>query len=110
MHETITLFGEICNNEFFAKTSIILFLNKRDLFAQKIQKVDLTCAYPDYTGGMSYDNAASYIENKFREKVMTPPEENGGEKVLLMNRGCVMLFERVWHNNDHAITFTIVLA
>ena len=31
MHETVQLFGDICNNDFFKNTSIILFLNKRGI-------------------------------------------------------------------------------
>ena len=33
------LFNEICNNRFFSESSMILFLNKKDLFAEKIQRV-----------------------------------------------------------------------
>ena len=33
MHESIKLFKEICNTKWFINTSMILFLNKRDLFA-----------------------------------------------------------------------------
>lgn len=35
--EALTLFEEICNNAYFAKSSMILFLNKQDLFANKIK-------------------------------------------------------------------------
>jgi len=38
MVEALNLFDEICNYKVFKKTSMILFLNKRDLFAEKIQK------------------------------------------------------------------------
>jgi len=41
MVEALNLFDEICNYKVFKKTSMILFLNKRDLFAEKIQKVSL---------------------------------------------------------------------
>jgi hypothetical protein len=48
MHESLTLFGDIINNRWFQNTSIILFLNKKDLFAEKIKRVDLRCCFPDY--------------------------------------------------------------
>jgi len=41
MVEAIQLFKEIVNCKFFAKTSMILFLNKADLFAEKIKTVDI---------------------------------------------------------------------
>lgn len=44
------LFDSICNNKWFTDTSIILFLNKKDLFEEKIKKSPLTICYPEYTG------------------------------------------------------------
>ena len=38
MHESMKLFDSICNNKWFTDTSIILFLNKKDLFEAKIPK------------------------------------------------------------------------
>jgi guanine nucleotide-binding protein G(i) subunit alpha len=48
MEESLTLFGEIINNRWFQNTSIILFLNKKDLFENKIKKVDLRVCFPEY--------------------------------------------------------------
>lgn len=50
MHESLTLFDSICNNKFFVDTSIILFLNKKDLFGEKITKSPLSICFPEYTG------------------------------------------------------------
>ncbi len=50
MMESMKLFGSICNNRWFESTSIILFLNKKDLFAEKILKSPLTTAFPEYSG------------------------------------------------------------
>lgn len=36
MIEAVNLFKEICNNKFFANSSMLLFLNKKDLFAEKV--------------------------------------------------------------------------
>src|SRR5690348_4280015 len=41
MHESLKLFKEICNSKWFVDTAVILFLNKKDLFAEKIKKTDL---------------------------------------------------------------------
>ncbi len=51
MHESLTLFEKICTSEWLLNTSMILFLNKHDLFAEKIQHTDMTAAFPEYTGG-----------------------------------------------------------
>jgi guanine nucleotide-binding protein G(i) subunit alpha len=65
MEESLRLFDEVCNSPWFAKTSLILFLNKSDLFKEKIKHVDLSVVFPDYTGGSDHDQAQQYIERRF---------------------------------------------
>lgn len=65
MHESLKLFKEICNTKWFANTSMILFLNKKDLFAEKIKRVDLNVCFSEYTGGLDYDVASEYIRDTF---------------------------------------------
>jgi len=38
MHESLVLFQTVCNLNWFTNTPIIIFLNKRDLFSDKIKK------------------------------------------------------------------------
>jgi len=59
------LFHEICNSKWFAASSMLLFLNKRDLFAEKIKTVDLKTVFPEYDGGTDYNTATEYIKKKF---------------------------------------------
>merc|ERR1719387_1554427 len=68
MIEALTLFDQICNSKWFQDTSMILFLNKRDLFEMKIARVDMTCLWPEYTGGLNYDNGVAFITQKFMEQ------------------------------------------
>ncbi|KAL3908013.1 MAG: hypothetical protein SGPRY_009960, partial [Prymnesium sp.] len=69
MDEAVTLFKQICNHDSFKKTSMILFLNKRDLFEIKLEKDKrdhpLTVWDPDATTGRNYDDGVRYIVNKF---------------------------------------------
>uniref|UniRef100_A0A8C2XI34 Adenylate cyclase-inhibiting G alpha protein n=2 Tax=Cyclopterus lumpus TaxID=8103 RepID=A0A8C2XI34_CYCLU len=67
MHESMKLFDSICNNKWFTLTSIILFLNKKDLFEEKIGRSPLTICYPQYPGGNSYDETAAYIQYQFED-------------------------------------------
>uniref|UniRef100_A0A8C6TMX8 Adenylate cyclase-inhibiting G alpha protein n=1 Tax=Neogobius melanostomus TaxID=47308 RepID=A0A8C6TMX8_9GOBI len=67
MHESMKLFDSICNNKWFTQTSIILFLNKKDLFEEKVTRSPLTICYPEYTGGHSYEEAAAYIQCQFED-------------------------------------------
>ena len=36
MQESLRLFDSICNNKYFSNTAFILFLNKKDSFAEKV--------------------------------------------------------------------------
>jgi len=65
MHESLKLFDEICNSKWFLNVSVILFLNKSDLFREKIKKVDLKVAFPEYDGGLDFEKAANFIQEKF---------------------------------------------
>ncbi|XP_033939721.1 guanine nucleotide-binding protein G(i) subunit alpha-2-like [Gymnodraco acuticeps] len=67
MHESMKLFDSICNNKWFTETSIILFLNKKDLFEEKIPRSPLNICFPEYTGANKFDEAASYIQTKFED-------------------------------------------
>ncbi|KAH8854209.1 Guanine nucleotide-binding protein G(i) subunit alpha isoform 1 [Schistosoma japonicum] len=65
MIESMNLFDSICNNSWFIETSMLLFLNKRDLFEQKICHSPLTICFPEYAGENNYQEAGLYIQTKF---------------------------------------------
>jgi len=69
MDEAVTLFEQICNHNSFMKTSMILFLNKRDLFGMKLEKdpreQPLQIWDKECMAGHDYDAAIAYIIAKF---------------------------------------------
>ncbi|KAK9704366.1 guanine nucleotide-binding protein subunit alpha [Basidiobolus ranarum] len=65
MQEALTLFDSICNSRWFVKTSIILFLNKIDIFKEKLQISQINRYFPDYEGGSNYELACRYIMERF---------------------------------------------
>ena len=75
MQESLKLFDSICNNKWFTDTSIILFLNKKDLFEEKIKKSLLTICFPEYTGAQEYGEAAAYIQAQFEAKNKSTTKE-----------------------------------
>jgi hypothetical protein len=72
MAEALKVFEEILNSPWFKQTSMILFLNKRDLFAEKIKRVKLRDYFPDYTGENNYEEAVKYIISIFHAKNQNP--------------------------------------
>ena len=68
MEESLNLFQAICTNKFFDRSSIVLFLNKLDLFTEKINNTDhhLRLYFPHYNGPDHDVSAAKeFIRNQF---------------------------------------------
>jgi len=68
LEEALNLFENICNSRWFRETAIILFLNKCDLFREKISVVPLTICFPTYSGPSTYEAATAYIEQEFLKR------------------------------------------
>ncbi|KAL8742817.1 MAG: hypothetical protein Q9190_004757 [Brigantiaea leucoxantha] len=67
MQEALLLFESIMSLAWFKRSSIILFLNKIDLFKEKLIEKPIKDYFPDYTGESGdYSAASQYFANKFR--------------------------------------------
>lgn len=67
MHESMMLFESLVNGEWFKNKPIILFLNKIDLFREKLAISPISKTFPDYTGGDTNEKAArEYFAERFR--------------------------------------------
>jgi len=75
MQESLKLFDSICNNKWFGDTSIILFLNKKDLFEEKILRSNLAICFAEYAGAQEYGEAAAYIQAQFEAKNKSTTKE-----------------------------------
>lgn len=68
MEESLNVFDEICNSEWFVNTPIILFLNKNDLLEEKIKTKDLGAYIPGYRGGADPEEARKFIRGLYAER------------------------------------------
>lgn len=50
MNESLALFRTIVSYPWFANSSIILFMNKKDLLEEKIMKSHIVDYFPDFDG------------------------------------------------------------
>jgi len=67
MHESMMLFESLVNGEWFKNKPIILFLNKDDLFREKLAISTVTKHFPDYTGAEgNYEDASRFFADRFR--------------------------------------------
>lgn len=69
MLESLELFEQIVNSGHFASMSVILFLNKVDLFEEKIKTVDPKQWFPDYDEGCDYEKAVKYFKMQFEKRL-----------------------------------------
>ncbi|QSS74757.1 small G-protein GPA3 [Histoplasma capsulatum G186AR] len=67
MMESLVLFDSVVNSRWFMRTSIILFLNKVDLFRLKLGRSPLNKYFPDYSGGNDVNRAAKYLLWRFNQ-------------------------------------------
>lgn len=76
MQEALMLFESICNSQWFIRTSIILFMNKIDLFREKISTSPVKKYFPDYTGDPdSYKQASEFFHDNFKRLNRNPSKD-----------------------------------
>ncbi|KAI9301891.1 guanine nucleotide binding protein, alpha subunit, partial [Cunninghamella echinulata] len=67
MHEALMLFDTICNSPWFVNTSMILFLNKIDIFKDKINVSPVSQWFPDYKGNNNdFEQTRAYFKKRFQ--------------------------------------------
>ncbi|KAH8914076.1 G-alpha protein [Atractiella rhizophila] len=75
MQESLVLFDSICNSRWFVRTSIILFLNKIDLFKEKLPRSPIEPFFPDYQGGQDLQAACDYFTGRFVALNQSPTKQ-----------------------------------
>ncbi|KAF2075402.1 hypothetical protein CYY_003281 [Polysphondylium violaceum] len=68
LQESLNLFDQVCNDKTFPNTSIILFMNKIDLFREKLKRVSIKTCFSEYQDDQSYEKSSNYIKNSFLTK------------------------------------------
>jgi len=68
MGEALELFTEVVNAPYFNDSSIILFLNKVDIFITKLREIPLSTFFPEYAGDDTNENACEFVKARFTEK------------------------------------------
>ncbi|EPB68627.1 g-protein alpha subunit [Ancylostoma ceylanicum] len=73
LKEALLLFDGVVNNQYFKDVSVILFLNKKDLFAEKILYVSLKVCFDSYDAerdGTGYAASVAYIRRRFENALI----------------------------------------
>jgi len=65
--EAFHLFKDVCAYETFASTPVILFLNKSDLFEEKLKRVKISDYFPEYTGPNDLAKIYDWLKGTFQD-------------------------------------------
>ncbi|KAF7638753.1 hypothetical protein Mgra_00001834 [Meloidogyne graminicola] len=101
MIESMRLFESICNSRWFLHTSMILFLNKKDIFAEKISFVSIRTCFKDYDGPQTYDDSINFIRRKFEVLNANP------RKTVYVHQTCATDTDQVEMILDSVISMII---
>ena len=69
--ESFQLWESVINSKWFQRSSVVLFMNKRDIFRMKLRINPLSRYFPEYkplenaNEDSSYDHAVEFLKNKF---------------------------------------------
>ena len=74
MQESLKVFSQICNSKHLSTSSILLFLNKQDVFNEKIVYSPLNKCFPGYDGPREKYAAAIYIRQQFKDQNISERE------------------------------------
>ena len=81
MVEAVELFAEICNHKYFSSSAMILFLNKKDLYEEKIKEVHIGdvpafASFPSKLGDDDYyDTGIKYFLDMFLAENKNPDRQ-----------------------------------
>ncbi|KAK7475441.1 hypothetical protein BaRGS_00033322, partial [Batillaria attramentaria] len=65
LEEAMESFSAVCRHPGFAPTPVVLFLNRRDIFRNKLKVSSLAKAMPDYKGSSDHTEATHFLKRKF---------------------------------------------
>ncbi|XP_056614123.1 guanine nucleotide-binding protein subunit alpha-11-like isoform X2 [Triplophysa dalaica] len=87
MNESLSLFYTTIHSSWFANSSIILFLNKKDILAEKIQTSDLQTYFPTFQGrSWDVNDAMDHINNMYLSQALN--REKGKRKHIYYHFTC----------------------
>ncbi|ETO15487.1 Guanine nucleotide-binding protein G(i) subunit alpha-like protein, partial [Reticulomyxa filosa] len=82
MQDSLQIFDEHLNSEWFQNTAFILFLNKNDVFEERLKETPISVCFSDYTGSQDYDECTkkfygrecslNYVRKQFESKNQRP--------------------------------------
>lgn len=77
IQESLRLFQTILEYNWFLNTTVILFLNKKDLLEEKVKRKKIKTYFPEFEGPEhDYDAAIEFFSEKFRSMNRFPKDRD----------------------------------
>uniref|UniRef100_A0A8C2FEZ0 Uncharacterized protein n=1 Tax=Cyprinus carpio TaxID=7962 RepID=A0A8C2FEZ0_CYPCA len=107
MEESLSLFYNTIHSQWFANSFIILFLNKMDILAEKIQFSDLKTYYPEFEGKRrDVGDALQFIAQLYEKKAVSNKTKN--YRMIYSHFICATDTKNIWRVfND--VKYTILI-
>ncbi|KAL8291506.1 hypothetical protein RQP46_002484 [Phenoliferia psychrophenolica] len=71
--EALAVFDSVSNSQWFARSTLVLFLNKIDLFRAKLPQSSFKAAFPEYQGrDLDYTAASQFMRKQFIKRRRNP--------------------------------------
>ncbi|KAI9346875.1 G-protein alpha subunit [Obelidium mucronatum] len=74
--EAMNLFSSICNNPLLKKIDMVLFLNKIDIFQDKLAIRPVSLYFPEYDGPNTFEESARFFRKEFQALNKYPKDKN----------------------------------
>lgn len=75
MVESLKLFEDTINNDWFNRKPIILFLNKVDIFEKKLEHSSLGDYFSEYKGGSDLSKAKKWVQEQYDSRNHSPSRQ-----------------------------------
>ncbi|XP_035674326.1 guanine nucleotide-binding protein subunit alpha-11-like isoform X3 [Branchiostoma floridae] len=68
LHDSLDLFRDLAYNKWLEQTDFILFLNKHDLFVEKLKTTSIKSCFPHYDGPNTPEDCTDFIQGEFLKR------------------------------------------
>ncbi|KAM9985378.1 hypothetical protein ACTFIZ_008906 [Dictyostelium cf. discoideum] len=103
--DSLELFREMVNSNWFTKSPFVLFFNKVDLFKEKIKRIPISQHLKDFSGNdHSYEETSQFIKNKFYTTI------KNSNKIVYHHFTCALdsrAIEVVFNSIQHSLLMNV---
>ncbi len=82
--ESVALFADVANNTFLSRVSLVIFLNKNDVFESKLAASPFARYHPTYTG----ENSVAAVKEHIKQQFLAQNKSKASERSVYTHVTC----------------------